>query len=226
MSLPVLASSERIEKLPTQQNESFQYVLRRPVNPMYLTPLLVHILRGFTLCKMISSSHAPLNKSDEAQQMPTPPNRQAQPLPSPSPSPSPLPPEEEKEEPEHRLPSSIGKEHVHRPKNESNKLMPIFSGSINTINVLVADDNTLCRKIIIRLLTRHTNNIHACEDGAQALEAFHAANPPCDLAFIDCNMPQMDGLSLIKAIREFEEEMKREQRLVIVCKRILDCLQF
>jgi two-component system, chemotaxis family, chemotaxis protein CheY len=68
--------------------------------------------------------------------------------------------------------------------------------------VLVADDSSTMRKIIIRSLNAigiPDADIREAGDGAQAIEIF--AGGEFDLILTDWNMPQRSGLEVIEAIR-------------------------
>jgi CheY-like chemotaxis protein len=91
----------------------------------------------------------------------------------------------------------------------------------NDLSVLMVDDNDLCRKALVRLLNTLTKTIATGVNGVEGLQAFENASPPIDLAIIDCNMPEMDGLTLIKRIRELEAERKSAQKATIVCTELL-----
>jgi two-component system chemotaxis response regulator CheY len=69
-------------------------------------------------------------------------------------------------------------------------------------DVLVVDDSAAIRKILQRVL-RQTGmaigTIHEAGDGLQALEVLKAARPA--LVLTDINMPKMDGLQLLAAVK-------------------------
>ena len=68
------------------------------------------------------------------------------------------------------------------------------------LKVLVVDDQNS-----VRQMTRMTleeigiRNIHEAENGVRAMET--AALQPLDLIISDFNMPEMDGLGLLRAVR-------------------------
>jgi two-component system, chemotaxis family, chemotaxis protein CheY len=68
--------------------------------------------------------------------------------------------------------------------------------------VLVVDDSAAIRKILQRVL-RQTgmaiNTIHEAGDGQEALELLRSRR--VDLVLTDINMPRMDGLELLAAIK-------------------------
>lgn len=69
------------------------------------------------------------------------------------------------------------------------------------IKILVVDDFPTMRRIIRNLLKDlGFENVDEAEDGAQGLEKLR--NSSFDLVVSDWNMPNMDGLEMLQAIRE------------------------
>jgi two-component system chemotaxis response regulator CheY len=69
------------------------------------------------------------------------------------------------------------------------------------MKVLLAEDSGVMRKIIARgLHSLWVENVVEAADGAIALEKFQQANG-FDLVLTDWNMPNMNGLELVNAIR-------------------------
>ena len=66
--------------------------------------------------------------------------------------------------------------------------------------ILVAEDSSSVRKFITLALKMKGYKIVACEDGMAAMEAF--PKEKVDLLLTDLNMPNMDGLSLIRNARQ------------------------
>ena len=69
------------------------------------------------------------------------------------------------------------------------------------MKILVVDDSSTMRRIITNTLSRlgHTNVIEA-EDGLQGWSQIEA-NPDLDMLITDWNMPEMNGLELVKKVR-------------------------
>ena len=68
------------------------------------------------------------------------------------------------------------------------------------MRILVADDFQTMRRIIIQLLRQlGFNNVVEAQDGAVALEKLKEES--IDLVVSDWNMPNMDGLALLKEVR-------------------------
>jgi signal transduction histidine kinase/ActR/RegA family two-component response regulator len=67
------------------------------------------------------------------------------------------------------------------------------------LRVLAAEDNAGNRHVLRALLEPLAISLTLVEDGAQALEALAAG--PFDMVLMDANMPVMDGLTALRAIR-------------------------
>ena len=70
------------------------------------------------------------------------------------------------------------------------------------MKILLVDDSTTMRRIQINVLAKLGSHelLEAC-DGVKALEVLEKEGP-VDLVITDWNMPNMDGLTLLRAIRE------------------------
>jgi len=64
---------------------------------------------------------------------------------------------------------------------------------------LVVDDSRVVRKVARRILESNGFNVVEAADGQLALDACRAEMPDCVL--LDWNMPVMDGLAFLKALR-------------------------
>jgi len=67
--------------------------------------------------------------------------------------------------------------------------------------VLVVDDSITMAKIIIGLLKKYQLNTLYAKDGVEALKILHK-NKNINMIYTDYNMPNMDGLKLVKNIRK------------------------
>ncbi|SMF23587.1 Signal transduction histidine kinase [Alteromonadaceae bacterium Bs31] len=88
-----------------------------------------------------------------------------------------------------------------------NELISMESKSVSPqrkLNVLVAEDNAVNRMVIEGMLNKLSIEPSFAEDGKEALDAYLSAEPPFDLIFMDCEMPEMDGFEATEKIREQE----------------------
>lgn len=64
---------------------------------------------------------------------------------------------------------------------------------------LIVDDSRIVRRVIRRIIETHGFSVIEAEDGKQALDA--VKTHPVDLVMLDWNMPVMNGLEFLQALR-------------------------
>ena len=70
------------------------------------------------------------------------------------------------------------------------------------LRVMVVDDTSVSRMLLVDGLNEiGIKNTVLAADGEQALQLMMAQ--PCHIVFSDMNMPKLNGLQLLKALREF-----------------------
>jgi two-component system, chemotaxis family, chemotaxis protein CheY len=70
------------------------------------------------------------------------------------------------------------------------------------LKVMIVDDQRTSRMLIRDALEQlGITQIHFAEDGEEALKSMMTA--PCHMVISDFNMPKLDGLQLLKAIRSY-----------------------
>ena len=70
------------------------------------------------------------------------------------------------------------------------------------LKVMVVDDTSVSRMLLVDSLNGiGIKNITLAGDGEQALQLMMAS--PCHIVFSDMNMPKLNGLQLLKALREY-----------------------
>ncbi len=67
-------------------------------------------------------------------------------------------------------------------------------------NILIAEDDANIANLIKELITRKGNNALVARDGKEAFKIF--SNIKVDLIITDLKMPNIDGMTLIKMVRE------------------------
>lgn len=74
--------------------------------------------------------------------------------------------------------------------------------------VLVVDDSAMMRKIVIKNLKESGFDVSVVEaaDGKEGLEAFQKGG--VDVVLSDWNMPNMDGITMVKEIRKEDPDKK------------------
>jgi len=69
--------------------------------------------------------------------------------------------------------------------------------------LLFVEDESMIRKIAVAVLRPYFLEIHEAKDGIEALELYETDKP--DLIITDIEMPNMDGLTLCKKIRQIDK---------------------
>jgi len=70
--------------------------------------------------------------------------------------------------------------------------------------ILVAEDNVINQKLVVRLLEKHGYRVVVANDGKEALAAL--ARESFDLVLMDVQMPEIGGFEATTAIRQRERE--------------------
>ena len=86
------------------------------------------------------------------------------------------------------------------------------------MKMMIVDDNYFCRNAIIRLLTQYISEYIECKNGAEALEKLRNTNEEISFVIVDYQMPGMNGIELIKKIRQYETGTKQRTILCICYK--------
>lgn len=72
------------------------------------------------------------------------------------------------------------------------------------LNILVIDDNPASVLLLVKFLERNGHVVNIAHDGQEGVEVFQKVEP--DLVLTDINMPVMDGIGLIKNVREITQD--------------------
>jgi CheY-like chemotaxis protein/HPt (histidine-containing phosphotransfer) domain-containing protein len=82
------------------------------------------------------------------------------------------------------------------------------------LHVLVAEDNAVNQRVIVRLLEKMGHIPIVAYNGQEALDAYESR--PFDVVLMDVQMPVMDGLTATRMIRESEARHPGRRRLPIM----------
>jgi CheY-like chemotaxis protein/HPt (histidine-containing phosphotransfer) domain-containing protein len=90
----------------------------------------------------------------------------------------------------------------------------VQDASTKRLHVLVAEDNAVNQRVIVRLLEKMGHIPILAYNGQEAVEAYESR--PFDVVLMDVQMPVMDGLAATRAIRESEARNPGRRRLPIM----------
>ncbi|HEY3744250.1 MAG TPA: ATP-binding protein [Bryobacteraceae bacterium] len=79
--------------------------------------------------------------------------------------------------------------------------------------ILVAEDNVVNQRVIVRMLENLGAAVDLAENGRKALERFRTSE--YDMVLLDCHMPEMDGYEAAVQIRNFEDRSHRRKTPII-----------
>jgi CheY-like chemotaxis protein len=97
-----------------------------------------------------------------------------------------------------------------------NKLDALIRSNLDNLNILVVDDVSSIRKTTKKLLEKSGFNVVISENGAEAVKKMNEGQ--FDVVLMDLQMPVMDGIEAMKAIRKKERQQyqMQEQQLASV----------
>ncbi len=105
-------------------------------------------------------------------------------------------------------PSSSGQSTDKRPRLATvGGRQTVAEFELGEARVLVVDDNPVNADVLALLLRNVGADVETASDGVEAVEAVRHGG--FDLVFMDKQMPKLDGVGAIRAIRELDEPLRR-----------------
>lgn len=88
------------------------------------------------------------------------------------------------------------------------------------MKILVAEDDLASSAFLVQFLTQY-GEVDRAVDGLEALEAYSLCRQelrPYDIIFLDIMMPKVDGVTVLKAIRNYEtkKRVKPENKTKVI----------
>jgi signal transduction histidine kinase/DNA-binding response OmpR family regulator len=83
---------------------------------------------------------------------------------------------------------------------------------MTVLRILVAEDNAVNQRLVIRMLEKRGHRVVLAVDGRQTIEALNKES--FDLVLMDVQMPEMDGLEATAIIREKEKRSGKHQPII------------
>ncbi len=94
---------------------------------------------------------------------------------------------------------------------EADEELPDYSD----LRCLTVDDNQVNLMVIRGMLKKLGIEPEIAGNGVEAVAAVRDAPQPFDLILMDCEMPEMDGYTATRAIRDLEKERRQEPSLIV-----------
>ncbi|MDX1978876.1 MAG: ATP-binding protein [Bryobacteraceae bacterium] len=88
------------------------------------------------------------------------------------------------------------------------------TGGVGKLRILVAEDNLINQKVLVRLLEKQGHDIDVATDGMEALR--RATSKPYHLILMDVQMPSLDGVEATRLIRDFENTTGRPRTPILM----------
>jgi signal transduction histidine kinase/CheY-like chemotaxis protein len=86
------------------------------------------------------------------------------------------------------------------------------------LTILIADDNAINRRLMTQILERRGHDVTGVADGEEALQIFErdGGHDHYDVVVIDEEMPKLNGLDVVRHIREIEDTLHLKKRMPLI----------
>jgi CheY-like chemotaxis protein len=96
----------------------------------------------------------------------------------------------------------------------------LVGGRPDPLRVLLAEDDSLIRRLVSVILEKRGHSVVAVGNGRQALAALERES--FDVLLTDVEMPELDGIGTLRAVREKEKSTARRLRVVAMTGHALE----
>jgi CheY-like chemotaxis protein len=96
----------------------------------------------------------------------------------------------------------------------------LVGGHPNPLRVLLAEDDSLVRRLVSVILEKRGHSVVTAGNGRQALAALERES--FDVLLTDVEMPELDGIATLQAVREREKSTARRLRVVAMTGHALE----
>ena len=93
--------------------------------------------------------------------------------------------------------------HAARPEPVEGRDFASLDPARRQLRVLLVDDNVVNQRLVARLLEKRGHTVHSAANGREALDKIEQDH--FDLAIMDVQMPEVDGLTATRIVRGREE---------------------
>lgn len=108
-------------------------------------------------------------------------------------------------------------------KDKTNKDIILESQRMSPMQIIVAEDNITNQIVISKMLKQLGHQVTIANNGAEAIQLFQQLD--CDLILMDCEMPEVDGYSATRTIREIEQTGEHLPIIALTAHALPDRLQ-
>jgi PAS domain S-box-containing protein len=94
------------------------------------------------------------------------------------------------------------------------------SQPMRRLRILLAEDNPINQKVVVKILVKHGHEVVCVEDGRAAVDACRTSR--FDLVLMDLQMPEMDGLAATAAIRAWETPLNAHVPIIALTAHAME----
>lgn len=91
-----------------------------------------------------------------------------------------------------------------------------ISSVFDDVSILIAEDNLVNQKVISAMLKRIGVNVKIVENGRKVLDALSVGDHDFSMVLMDCQMPEMDGYTATRRLRQYEKESDCGDRVPVI----------